>query len=253
MKKISVIIPSYNYSEHLDVCLLSVVSQRVNCYLHVLISDDSSTDDSFGVMERIKSSWENDRVKISIFKQEKNLGEIKNTKFLLDLCDGDYIAYLDADDYWIDPDKLQKQIDFLENNLDYSMCFTGYIIKKDGEFIPCSNGSFFLGLMAEWDIENMLSPESLSQKNFVYSSSRFFRNYKNLYLDYFEMFSYSDWAINFELSLRGKIKYMDYPSYVYTIKSNSLSTKNSPIPEMEKNYLDEIKLIFDKRILESKT
>lgn len=253
MKKISVIVPSYNYSEYLDVCLLSIITQRINCQVDVLISDDFSSDDSFGVISRIKSKWESDMIKIYAFKQEENIGEIRNTKFLLDRCDGEYIAYIDADDYWIDPDKLQIQMDFLENNPEYSMCFTGYIIRKENEFVPSSDGSFFLGLLREWDIENMLSPDSLSRKNFIFSSSRFFRNYKNLYKDYFEMFSYSDWAINFELSLRGKIKYMDYPSYVYRVKSNSLSTKNPPNPEMGKKYLDEIKIIFDQRILENKS
>ena len=75
MKKISVIVPSYNYSEYLDVCLLSIITQRTNCQVDVLISDDFSSDDSFGVISRIKSKWESDRIKIYAFKQEENIGE----------------------------------------------------------------------------------------------------------------------------------------------------------------------------------
>ena len=251
MKKINIIIPSYNYSEYLDSCLMSVISQKIDCPIDILISDDCSSDDSLGVLKRIKSSWESDRVKIFIFQQEKNMGEVKNVKFLLDMCDGDYIAYIDADDYWIDPNKLQKQIDFLESNEEYSMCFTGYIIKNENEFVPTSDGSSFLGLMEDWNIENMLTPESLSKDNFIFASSRFFRNYKNLYKKYFEIFTASDWAINFELSLKGKIKYVDYPSYVYRTKSGSLSTKNDLNIDPEK-YLEEIKSAFLSRILEEK-
>jgi len=58
------------------------------------------------------------------------------------------------------------------------------------------------------------------------SSSRFFRNYKNLFENYFYEFPYSDWPLNFELSFQGKIGYLDIPTYVYREHNNSLSKLN---------------------------
>ena len=53
---------------------------------------------------------------------EKNVGAYENSRILFELCNSKYIALCDGDDYWTDPLKLQKQIDFLESNSDYILC-----------------------------------------------------------------------------------------------------------------------------------
>jgi hypothetical protein len=59
--------------------------------------------------------------------------------------------------------------------------------------------------------------------NFIGSSSRVFRNYKNLIKEYFINFPYSDWPLNFEISLLGNIKYLNFSSFCYRIHDNSLT------------------------------
>ncbi len=226
MKKINVIIPNYNYDKYLETCLLSVFLQKVNCDVEVLVSDDCSPDQSLGILKRFKRDFSSDRIKLSFFENSINQGEVKNTKFLLNQCDGDYIAYLDADDYWIDPYKLQKQFDFLESNPNYSLTFTGYIGLREEEYIPHAEGDLFIGIPPHLDPEEISKPEFIAGvNNCIFSSSRFFRNYGDLALDYFDNFVYTDWPLNYELSLRGQINYQPYPSYVYRIHKNSLSRK----------------------------
>ncbi len=222
------IIPNFNYGEYLETCLLSVFSQRINCQIEILVSDDCSSDQSLGILSRIKRDFSCEDIKLTFFQNFHNQGEVKNTKFLLNLCDGDYIAYLDADDYWISPHKLQKQFDFLEDNQEYSMTYTGYVSLQDGKYIPHAEADYFIGPPAHLDIEEILQPEFIAKtENCIFSSSRFFRNYRDLSLDYFDSFDYSDWPLNFELSLRGKINYDSYPSYVYRIHKNSISRKKN--------------------------
>jgi glycosyltransferase involved in cell wall biosynthesis len=226
---------------------MSIFTQRVDCIVEILFSDDNSTDESFGIATRIAEKYNTDNIYLKLFKQEKNIGEI-DTKFLLSKCDSKYIAYLDADDYWIDPYKLQKQYDFMESNPDFSMCFTGQL-GFDGETHSPGPTGFELLIVPYWFITNdilysdekysysygILDPKSFIGSNYVFSSSRFFRNYENLIQDYTYEFPYSDWPMNFELGLRGKIFYMNFASYVYRIKPNSLFNSETS-EEREKKY-----------------
>ena len=228
MKKVNVIIPNYNYGEYLETCLLSVFAQRVDFEIEILVSDDCSPDQSLGILRRMSRDYSCDRVKLNFFDNPVNQGEVKNTKFLLDKCDGDYIAYLDADDYWINPFKLQRQFDLMEQNPNYSMTFTGYISLQDGKYVPHAEADYFIGPPPHLQIEEVVKPEFIAKvENCIFSSSRFFRNYGDLSLDYFDSFDYSDWPLNFELSLRGEINYESYPSYVYRIHSDSISRKTT--------------------------
>lgn len=254
MSKISVIIPCHNYSNYLDLCLMSIFTQRSNFEIEILFSDDNSSDQSYGIAQRIAERYNTDKIHLTLFKQEKNLGELDNTKFLLSKCTGKYIAYIDADDYWIDPYKLQKQYDFMENNPEYSMCFTGQIGYDGVHHQPDPTGFEFLivpfyfiknGGISSGEYEysyGTLEPETFLESNYVFSSSRFFRNYPDLFQDYFYEFPYSDWPMNFELGLRGKIHYMNFASYIYRIKPNSLFHKENP-SERENKFSSRVEIL----------
>jgi glycosyltransferase involved in cell wall biosynthesis len=224
--KVSVIIPCYNYSKYIEMCLLSVLCQKCDYNIEILISDDCSTDNSFNIIERIKKFYVDiPGFDIKCFSHSTNIGEINNTKFLLENATGEYIAYLDADDFWTHPLKLNKQIEFMDNNPDYSLCITGFMqLFENGEYVPTDDFNYWLCPKGDLSTQNLLNSNIVGS-----SSSRLFRNYDNIFKDYFYKFPYSDWVINFELSLRGKIKYLDFPSYVYRLHENSLSEKNCPV------------------------
>jgi hypothetical protein len=110
----------------------------------------------------------------------------------------------------------------MDRNKEYSLCVAGQINFQNNTYIPTPDFSYWLCPMNPEE----MTPENLSSGNVVgSSSSRFFRNYPGIIKDYFYEFPYSDWPMNFELSLKGKIKYLDFPGYVYTIHENSLSKK----------------------------
>ncbi len=62
---------------------------------------------------------------IRLLPATKNLGVVPNYIRTLEACEGKYIAHLDGDDYWIDANKLQKQVDRLENDPNLTICYTG--------------------------------------------------------------------------------------------------------------------------------
>lgn len=254
MDKINVIVPCYNYANYLDLCLMSIFTQQTNFDVEILFSNDNSTDESLGIAQRIAARYNTKKISLKVFNQEKNIGELENTKFLLSKCDAKYIAYLDADDYWIDPHKLQKQYDFMENNPEYSMCYTGQLGYDGIYHQPDPTGFdslivpfYFINYGAlyadKFDYSyGTLDNTILCESNHVFSSSRFFRNYSDLFRDYFYEFPYSDWPMNFELGLRGKIHYMNFASYVYRLKPNSLFHSETN-DERESKKIDRIQLL----------
>ena len=72
-----------------------------------------------------------DNIKLNL--QDKNVGMMKNLISTLNMCENKYIAICEGDDYWTDSHKLQKQVDFLEQNSDYSLCFHSATILEKNE------------------------------------------------------------------------------------------------------------------------
>ena len=233
--KVSVIIPCYNFEDYIEQSILSAVSQKTNFEFEILVRDDMSTDNSQICIERV--SIFNDSVKY--FKAEENLGAGNNIKFLTDQAQGEYIAYLDGDDYWTDVYKLQKQIDFLDSNPDYIMTFTGYWM-KDGKNYSPNVSSSWLSIPNRFE-NNEVAIDDLLKGNWV-SFGRVFRRTPDLFKDWMIDAFYFDWVTNFELSKLGKIKYLDFPCGVYRVHNNGIFSK------MDKNTKDQ-KTIEQKQIL----
>jgi glycosyltransferase involved in cell wall biosynthesis len=119
--KVSVIVPAYKFVNYLEQSLLSTLWQKTNFEFEVLVRDDFSQDGSEEIIERLSTFYPN----LKHFRATENLGFHKNIPFLLSQSKGEYIAYLDGDDYFFNEYKLQKQVDFLDSNPDYSMHCTG--------------------------------------------------------------------------------------------------------------------------------
>lgn len=214
--KLSVIILSYNFEKYIEQCLMSVLSQQTNFEFEILIRDDFSTDKSASIIERV--CFFNPNVKF--IKGEKNLGFARSYKQLLDMAKGEYIAYTDGDDYWTDNFKLQRQSDFLDIHKDYVMTCTGYWQKDENEnYYPSQPGQWLCPIIHDGNY-NMTSEHLLELNPSHYG--RVFRKNPTSFYDYMYDLPLLDWAINFELSLIGKIHFINFPSGVYRKHSNGL-------------------------------
>jgi glycosyltransferase involved in cell wall biosynthesis len=126
----------------------------------------------------------------------------------------DYIAYVDGDDYWIDDRKLKTQIDYLDSNLDYSMCFCGYWNQQNLDKSSLHLKSWY-GPNFD-DIDEFL-PSHFIMTNPVNSLTRVFRNIKGIFKDYFFECHINDLPLHYELSKVGKIKFLNVPAGVYRV------------------------------------
>lgn len=106
MKKVSVVIPVYNSSKHLSECLSSVINQTYK-NLEIIVIDDYSSDNSIEIIESFKDS------RIKLIKHSENMGAAKTRNDGIESATGDFICFLDSDDYW-KLKKIEKQLRFIK-------------------------------------------------------------------------------------------------------------------------------------------
>src|SRR5690554_5556553 len=119
---VSVVMITYNHELYIKEAIEGVLMQECSFNVELIIADDNSPDKTEEiVLDIIKNHkhgyW------ISYVKHKKNKGMMPNFIWALKKATGQYIALCEGDDYWIDPLKLQKQVDFLEENEDCAASF----------------------------------------------------------------------------------------------------------------------------------
>lgn len=114
---VSVIVLTYNHEEYIAQALDSIVSQKTDFPFEIIVGDDASTDRTAEILCDYEKKYPN---LIKPVLHDNNVGATRNGYDCLVLTRGKYIAGCDGDDYWCDVNKLQRQVDFLETNSEYS-------------------------------------------------------------------------------------------------------------------------------------
>jgi glycosyltransferase involved in cell wall biosynthesis len=165
----------FNNEDYIKDAIEGILIQKTNFHIEVVVGDDFSTDNTLEIVKSY-SNTQNITFKIldrkpfdSYWKLRKKKGRLYNFIDILNNCEGKYIALLDGDDYWTDPFKLQKQVDFLEENDEYVMCYhNAKIVDEKGQLIKESK----LPLDCQKDFESI----ELKKGAFVLTLSVCFRN-----------------------------------------------------------------------------
>lgn len=245
--KLSVCMITYGHEKFIEEAINSVLMQEADFEIELIISNDASPDRTDEIVKTIiqnhpRGNW------IRYIKHESNLGMMPNSIFALKACQGEFIAGCEGDDYWVDPLKLQKQVDFLEKNPQFSLCFHNAILKS-GE-----NEKKMLGQLdkQEFDTNDILT------QWFIPSASIVFRNYPD--------FIFPDWYVNCQsgdipllllLSLRGNLKYIDETMSVYRLHPGGISNQHKDYSKVigmiyiYQSFNFHTNLQFDKKIKEA--
>lgn len=114
----------YNQEKYIRQCLDGLVRQNTNFRFEAIVHDDASTDSSATIIREYAAKYP-DIIK-PILETENQYSKKDGTlgRIMDEASNGKYIAFCEGDDYWTDPGKLQKQVDFMEAHPEYSMCFT---------------------------------------------------------------------------------------------------------------------------------
>lgn len=118
---VSVLVVTYNHEKYIGQALDGILRQKTNFKYDVIVHDDASTDHTAEIVREYEKKYP-DIVK-GIYQKTNQFNNYNVlVKCLYPQIRGKYFAAFDGDDYWIDENKLQIQVDFMENHPDYSMC-----------------------------------------------------------------------------------------------------------------------------------
>lgn len=134
---VSVFMVTYNHEKYIRQCLQSVIDQKTKFKIEVVIGEDCSTDGTRLILKEFKEKYPEI---IKPIYHDVNVGPSLNAyEFVFPNLKGKYVACLEGDDYWTDVYKLQKQVDFLEENAGYKIAASQSLIEIDGKIISNTN------------------------------------------------------------------------------------------------------------------
>jgi len=204
---VSIFLLTYNQEQFIAQTINSILMQKTNFNFQIVIGEDCSADATRSICKTFVEKYSN---KIKLLPAlEKNIGLIANYMRTIKACEGKYIAICDGDDYWIDENKLQKQVSFLEDNPNYSIVYSK--LKKlfpDGTF----KESIQRKLKQAGDFDDLVF------ENVIPSVTVLFRNRQNISAvpTWITNFPYGDWPTYlWILKDGGKIHFMDEITAVY--------------------------------------
>ena len=112
---------TYNHEPYIRQCLEGIVIQQTNFRFEAIVHDDASTDGTASIIKEYAEKYP--EIIKPIFETENKWSKRDGSlqRIMNEACQGKYMAICEGDDYWIDPCKLQRQIEFLETHPNFSM------------------------------------------------------------------------------------------------------------------------------------
>ncbi len=235
---VSVIMLTYNHEKFIKEALNGVLMQECDFDIELILVNDCSLDKTDEV---IKDNLSGNNVPcnfiIKYTKHKVNKGANPNFLWATQRASGKYIALCEGDDYWTDPLKLQKQVDFLEGNQEYSICWTKYktlnqtnnnSVLEEPEWIDsvASDTNFSI------DLDNIFTPYC------TYTLTCMFRK-GALDIDFFKKIQYAKDNTLYVLCLtNGKGMLLDFFGAVYRLHSGGVYSNASVFNQKYFSYLN---------------
>lgn len=214
-KKVSVIIPTYNTEQYIKDCVQSVLNQTYQNF-EIIVVNDGSTDNTLKVLEEIKT----EKLKVITIK---NSGQGYARNMALKEAKGDYIFFLDSDDY-IEPVTLELAVKRIEqDNADFVYFDYKYLKMQDGTFVYNSKEKFFSKKILHGDecyemlgIKHYFTVNKLYRKQFLVDNK----------IKYGEGYIYEDFEFWVKVAIKAK-KISLIHSPLYVVRTNETSTTSS--------------------------
>lgn len=241
---VSIVTVAYNHSKFIGEAIDSFLMQKTDFDIEIIIADDCSTDNT---QEIIRKYYKKYPKLLKPILRSVNIGAPQNFIDTISKCTGKYIALCEGDDYWTDPNKLQKQVDFLEANEDYGICF--HRVK-----VFIENEKKLVDDYITREVQSTSDINELVKDNFIHTPSVVLRNNFDL-PDWHSKSPLGDWALYIIAIKESKIMKLDSVMAVYRVSETGVWSGLSKIQKMENAYksfklvYENIKLNYAERII----
>lgn len=221
----SVFVMVYNHEKYIAECLEGILMQKCNFNFDIVVGEDCSTDKSREILLEYQNRYPG---KFKLLLHETNIGAANNQMEVFKNCKGKYIAMCEGDDYWIDPLKLQTQVDFLEANEDYVLIHSDIFLKNSsGDNIKSARNT--ISKIIRWSKNNdsnvvkyLVKGNYIMTLTVLMAKSALFDALKEIN-ENDNQIATIDYTLFLELSKLGKIHYQQEKTAVYRILTNSES------------------------------
>lgn len=238
---VSISCATYNHDNYIAEALDSFLAQETNFPFEIIIGEDCSTDTTLKIITHYKTKYP---TIIKVVAWSKNVGAKKNWLTILQACKGKYIANCEGDDCWIDNLKLQRQIDFLEANPDYSMsCHTSENYNDATKRVI----QLFPNIKKEKDF----SLDDLLKSNIANTCTVVYRKLNIDILNILNKLPIGDWPLNILYAEYGKIKFFPKNMARYRIHSGGVWSSVSRLKQLNTSILilEEMNIYFENKYL----
>lgn len=214
---VTIICLVYNHEPYLRKCLDGFVMQKTTFPFEAIVHDDASTDGSTKIIRDYVEKYPNIIKSIYEVKNLYGKGIIgKKIDAAMHAC-SKYIAFCEGDDYWIDPFKLQKQVDFLETHPDYTMCCNRTKLYSE-------HTKSFIGENFCYDISKDIETKDIIYRTGLFISTcsiLYKKNVKDNYPDYCKQCVVGDYPSQIMCAMKGKTYYFNEAMSVYRVQNSS--------------------------------
>lgn len=200
---------TFNHAPYLRECFEGFLMQQTAFKFEVVVHDDASTDGTREVIEEYTEKHPD--IFVPMYQTENQYSKgIRGmmARFNFPRCRGKYIALCEGDDYWTDPFKLQKQVDFLESNPDFALCHTAVKLLENNE----EKDNFSI---KQWNhLKDDLGYQFALFSPLAFTCTALFRNISFINYNEYNIVS-GDWMLWVKITLTGKAKFLNETTAVY--------------------------------------
>lgn len=210
---VSVLVITYNHERYIEAALSSVLSQKTARRVEVIVSEDQSTDRTFGIVREFAASHE----AINIIRSSSNLASNAVVSRAISAATGKYICLLDGDDFWTDDGKIERQADILDREPSLSAVFhNAVVVDGDGREIAerwtSARQAPVLDLAAMWNGNPFATCAGMMRRDSLSALGPW----------YDDFFPITDWPLYILCTSSGDIGFHDSPVGAYRLHAEGL-------------------------------
>jgi len=235
---------SYNHVNYIRKAIEGFIMQKTNFRFEVLIHDDASTDGTVDIIKEYEAKFPD--IILPLYEEENQWvkGKIGSAYFNYPRARGKYIALCEGDDFWIDPYKLQKQVDFLESHSDYGLVYT------DIEYVDTNSNPIILdpgSKIAVRRVYDYIFGHYLNDPGFIYTTSTLFRRSLLDIAGASQWFVYDHWLF-MDLARQSKVYFLSDKTSAYRKNPNGLVISDQTFIKTRCPFIlmDQISRFYDK-------